>query len=116
MFHKIASVSPVGDMMLEAVFQNGDIRRYDVSPLLARFPQFAALREVAGLFDSVHVEAGGYGISWNDDLDIESEDIWELGVPTFLSTNQKPEIGKCLSVAEPGTEYNARPPAPSPAP
>lgn len=31
------------------------------------------------LFKKVQVDTGGYGISWNDDLDLESEEIWENG-------------------------------------
>ena len=27
----------------------------------------------------VSVDAGGYGISWNDELDLASEDIWDDG-------------------------------------
>lgn len=32
------------------------------------------------LFSCVAVDAGGYGISWNDDLDLDAEDIWEAGI------------------------------------
>ena len=31
------------------------------------------------LFRQVQVDAGGYGISWNDDLDLDAEDIWDNG-------------------------------------
>lgn len=32
------------------------------------------------MFNQVQVDAGGYGISWNDDLDLDAEDIWEDGI------------------------------------
>jgi len=34
------------------------------------------------LFRNVKVDAGGYGISWNDDLDLAAEDIWLDGIET----------------------------------
>lgn len=80
MFHKIVSVTPSGELTFDAVFSNGDKRRYDVAPLLTKFSAFNALREVPGLFERIHVDAGGYAVAWNDELDLECEDIWELGV------------------------------------
>ena len=31
------------------------------------------------LFNSVSVDSGGYGISWNDDVDISCDELWENG-------------------------------------
>ena len=33
------------------------------------------------MFEDVEVDAGGYGISWNDDLDLSCDEIWEHGEP-----------------------------------
>ena len=33
------------------------------------------------MFENVEVDAGGYGISWNDDLDLSCDEIWEHGEP-----------------------------------
>jgi hypothetical protein len=30
-------------------------------------------------FKSAHVDAGGYGISWNDDIDISEYELWNNG-------------------------------------
>ena len=103
MYHKLANVAPVGDSILEATFCNGVVKRYDVSPLVARWKAFEALRTVPGLFRSVRVDAGGYGIVWNDELDLECEEIWNNGVPLPASSTRYPEIETpVLSVAEPG--------------
>ena len=66
--------------MLEATFADGTVKRYDVEPLLSRWKAFEALRDVPGLFRSVRVDAGGYGVVWNDELDLECEEIWNNGV------------------------------------
>lgn len=31
------------------------------------------------LFEKVKVDVGGYGISWNEDIDLSCEEIWENG-------------------------------------
>ena len=49
-------------------------------PLLDRHPAFRGLTE-HGLFDSVQVDAGGYGVSWNDDIDLSCDELWEHGHP-----------------------------------
>ena len=79
MYHKLASIVPVGDLILEATFCNGVVKRYDVSPLVARWKAFEALRTVPGLFRSVRVDAGGYGIVWNDELDLSCDELFANG-------------------------------------
>lgn len=79
MYHRIQSVKPSGKSTFDAVFCNGEIRRFDVASLMDRWPEFRALQDTPGLFECVHVEPGGYGVSWNDQLDLECEDVWEFG-------------------------------------
>lgn len=31
------------------------------------------------MFEQVSVDAGGYGISWNDDIDLDCEELWANG-------------------------------------
>jgi len=80
MTHRIQCVIPRENFMIEATFFNGDIKRYDVTQLFAVFPQFRILQTVNKLFENVVVDAGGYGITWNDELDLDAETIWEDGV------------------------------------
>ena len=80
MYHRLASVAPAGRLTIEATFADGTVKRYDVEPLLSRWKAFEALRDVPGLFRSVRVDAGGYGVVWNDELDLECEEIWNNGV------------------------------------
>ena len=81
MTHRIISVKPMDDMMLSVVFQNGIEKNYDVRNLYDDFPQFKALEE-RNLFEEIQVDVGGYGISWNDELDIDANTIWEEGTET----------------------------------
>ena len=82
MTHRIISVKPMDNMILSVVFQNGIEKTYDISSLYDVFPQFRILEKDKYLFEEVKVDVGGYGISWNDELDIDSNSIWEEGTET----------------------------------
>ena len=78
MFHKVCSVIPFGGMSLVVWFEGGEARLYDVGPLLSRWPAFEALRDEA-LFNSVKIVARGYGIAWNDDVDLSCDELFHNG-------------------------------------
>jgi hypothetical protein len=79
MFHKITEIEPLPDLILKARFASGDERYYNVGPLLDRWPVFRMLETIPGLYELAHIEAAGYGIAWNDDIDLSSEEIWHNG-------------------------------------
>lgn len=79
MFNKIKAVSPLPDLRLSVQFANGTTKVYDVSPLLDRFEVFNELRDEE-LFNQVVVDVGGYGIVWNDDIDLSCDELWDQGV------------------------------------
>lgn len=78
MFHKIHVVQPLPAMQLLLWFSGGDIKQYDVKPLLAKWKSFSVLEDEQ-LFNRVKVDAGGYGISWNDEIDLACNELWENG-------------------------------------
>ncbi len=80
MTHKIVAVKPMENLVLLVDFQNGIEKTYDMRTLYPIFPQFKVFENDVDLFNQVQVDAGGYGISWNDDLDLDAEDIWEDGI------------------------------------
>ena len=41
------------------------------------------------LFYGVYVDIGGYGVAWNDSIDISSEELWENGIDIESTTNNK---------------------------
>lgn len=77
-FHKVKDVSALPDMKLSVQFANGTTKIYDVRHLEQRFAAFKALEDEA-LFGSVAVDQGGYGVIWNDDLDLSCDELWEEG-------------------------------------
>uniref|UniRef100_A0AAU8B7Y0 Helix-turn-helix domain-containing protein n=1 Tax=Dulem virus 33 TaxID=3145751 RepID=A0AAU8B7Y0_9CAUD len=79
MFHKVKSVAVINNLTLLVHFVEGQTKTYDVSPLFLTIPAFQAFSNTPGLFEQVKVDAGGYGISWNDDLDLSCDELWENG-------------------------------------
>ena len=81
MFHKIKNVSPLPDYRLSVQFAEGCTKIYDIKPLFKQIPAFEELKD-SHLFSDVTVDVGGYGIVWNDDLDLSCDELWENGVTT----------------------------------
>mgnify|MGYP002625641575 CR=1 FL=1 len=78
MFHKAIDLKLLEGTSLEVTFQDGNVKCFDMSKLYSKYPQMRAL-ENRILF--LHGKLmGAYGIVWNDDLDIETETIYEEGV------------------------------------
>ena len=79
MFHKVKNISAMPDYKLSVQFCEGVTKIYDVKPLFEQLPVFSALQNEE-LFWGVSVDVGGYGIIWNDDLDLSCDELWENGV------------------------------------
>ena len=71
MTNKIKSVQTKENLIISVVFFNGTTKEYDVKNLFNIYPQLQDLKD-QNLFKSVQVDSGGYGISWNDNLDLEA--------------------------------------------
>ena len=78
-FHRLKSITPLQDKILLAEFQDGTTKHYDVKPLKDKIPVFEMLDYVHGLFEQVRIDAGGYGIIWNDELDLSCNEIYNNG-------------------------------------
>jgi DNA-binding XRE family transcriptional regulator len=77
MFHKAIKLEYREGTTLELTFQDGKVKRYDMSVLFSKYPQLEALKDRT-LFTSGKM-LGQYGIVWNDELDIEAETVYADG-------------------------------------
>lgn len=77
MFHKAIDLKFLDGTAMDVTFQDGMVKRYDMSALFSKYPQLRALED-RELFLSGKL-MGAYGIYWNDELDIEAETIYEDG-------------------------------------
>lgn len=80
MFHKIKNVFALPEYKLSVQFSEGVTKIYDVKPLFEKIPLFTALKKNQAEFSCVSVDVGGYGIVWNDALDLSCDELWENGV------------------------------------
>lgn len=78
MFHRAKSLKFKRGAIMELVYMDGEKRKYDMSSLFNKYPEMAALRD-RKLFKSGKLDPGGYGVIWNDNLDISCEEIYENG-------------------------------------
>ena len=77
MFHKAIDLTFLDGTALAVTFQDGAVKKYDMSVLFSKFPQLRALEDREFFLSGKLI--GAYGICWNDDLDIETETIYEDG-------------------------------------
>lgn len=78
MFHKVKNVVPLKDYLLSISFVEGVTKIYDVKPLFKKWGVFNKLKE-NNLFYDVKVDQGGYGISWNDEIDLSCDELFSEG-------------------------------------
>ena len=87
MFHCIKKVIPEVNYVLIIQFVDGEEKQYDVKPLFKEIKDFLPLMYVKGLFEQVKVDAGGYGISWNDNIDLSCNELYENGSTLVVPDN-----------------------------
>ena len=80
MFHKVKSVNSLPNYKLRVQFSEGITKIYDVSLLFDKWPAFKCFIDTPDLFEDVEVDKGGYGVFWNDDLDLSCNELYDNGV------------------------------------
>lgn len=80
MFHKITSLATLPDFVLLVGFQNGEYKQFDLKPYIDKYQPFRSLKDINGLYKQAKIDVGGFGIVWNDDLDVSAEGIYEQGI------------------------------------
>ena len=76
-YPKIEAVKPLSGKKLLVRFVGGQRTVYDCGPLLKQEP-FSALQNDS-FFHRVKVDGGGYGVSWDDRIDLSESELWMNG-------------------------------------
>ena len=84
MVHKVKSVNALDNFRLSVQFAEGVTKIYDVSQLFEKWSAFRSLKDDLELFKNIQVDVGGYGVIWNDDLDISCDELYANG--TIIKT------------------------------
>ena len=85
-FHKLTAVKALPGWLLLADFADGRQTAYNVGALFDVQPEFQDLRNIPGLFEQVKVDVGGHGVSWNDAIDLDAEELYCNGLETRPTT------------------------------
>jgi hypothetical protein len=80
---RVKSVAPLKDRRLLVTFINGVQKVYDCQRIL-ELDRFQLLKHEA-FFKAVRVDPGGYGISWDDEVDLSEYELWNNGIEVGLS-------------------------------
>lgn len=74
----ITKIKTLDNLQFEATFADGEVVVFDVKTLFDKYPVFHQLED-KNLFDSLQIDGVGYGVSWNDELDLSSDGIYSRG-------------------------------------
>lgn len=74
---RIAAVQALQGKRLLVTFVTGEKKVYDCNRIIELEP-FRLLRTEA-FFQAVKVDEGGYGVSWNDEMDLSEHELWQNG-------------------------------------
>lgn len=75
---KIKNIITMEDYKLLVEFDNGEEKTFNMKTLIESEEMYKPLKDIS-LFRSVVVDCGGYGASWNDDIDISEYQLYTEG-------------------------------------
>ncbi|MFM7449223.1 MAG: DUF2442 domain-containing protein [Leptolyngbyaceae cyanobacterium] len=84
-YPRILRAKAIDDHTLMIEFTNQEVKQYDIRHLLEN-PMFAPLHQSA-FFRNFKIEPGGYGIVWNEDIDLSEYELWKNSVTIAESTS-----------------------------
>jgi hypothetical protein len=75
---KIQYIKAIEHYRLLAIFESGEVKLFSLLPKLNKAP-YDELKNI-DFFEKVRLEIGGRGVSWNDDIDLSENEIWQNGI------------------------------------
>lgn len=78
---------PMEDGQLICMFQDNTVRKIDLEKLINKYKDVSYILKNKELFNSVKVDIGGYGIVFNDSIEISASDLRLVGVLLPLTTS-----------------------------
>lgn len=76
-YPKIKSIEVLDEYKMKVLFDNNISKLVDFKEKLKEEFYIDLTNEI--LFKLATVDIGGYGISWNDDIDISEYELWSIG-------------------------------------
>lgn len=76
---KIEDVVPLQNCCLLAFFRDGTIRKCDLTEYFEKTQRFSVLIKYPNYFADVQIQAGGYGVQWDENLSISDSALYKMG-------------------------------------
>ncbi len=76
---KILNVEFYSEYTLKIFFEDNTIKKYNFSELLTKI-NYMKLKNPS-VFRNFQIDKGGYGIVWDDEIDISEYELWKNGTP-----------------------------------
>ncbi|MEN9373268.1 MAG: hypothetical protein RIR79_820 [Pseudomonadota bacterium] len=86
----IIHVKTLPNYWIQAEFQNGEIRRFDMKPYLS-YPAFSSLKENT-LFEKATVLHGT--VAWNEEIDLSPDTVYLAGQSVFVAVGRVIKAGR----------------------
>jgi len=80
----IISVTPLEGFRFLAVFADGARRAYNVELLFDDIPAFRLMKRNPWIFKQAKPDVGGFGVVWNDLLDLSADEVYDHGEPVEI--------------------------------
>lgn len=75
---KITNVVPEDNLIIIVSFSDGLIKKYDCNQVVEKNENYHKLKDPF-YFKNIHIDTGGHGIGWDDDVDISEYEILQNG-------------------------------------
>lgn len=93
---RIQSVTPQEERYLLVTFVNGIQKIYDCQEIL-NLERFQLLN-IKAFFNAITVDPGGYGVSWDDEMDLSEYELWTNGIEIERSADGATLLADTLNV------------------
>ena len=98
---KVRDAVALEDGRMLLFLRDGSVRLWDPAPFFAASPRFGVIARDPGLFREVRVQSGGYGVRWDENLEILYPDLFDLSVSIPLPAGWYPSA-VCATVLTAG--------------
>lgn len=78
MFHKIKNIETLPNLILKIKFESNEIKYYDMKNVIKKIKEFDILNN-ENIFKNAQIDVGGYAVMWNENLDIDCEELYVNG-------------------------------------
>lgn len=84
---KIEDILPLESYSLLVFFRDGKVKKCNLSDYFYENDEFRILLKKPEYFEHVKIQTGGYGVSWDVNINISDSVLYDIGVPVPLSAD-----------------------------